>query len=138
MIHLRLIRSSLFICNCCVRQNNPSVKNHQQHHQYASHNLHFWLKQIVLDIPFYMYPNFYGPIAHFFWPGGTVFTKHPEFFSMSGFFINLFLKKLSKKIVGGNFLPPHWPWKGWGNKKKQLVTWKRVKYTFMIKCSKFY
>ena len=29
-----------------------------------------------------------------------------EFFSMSGFFINLFLKKLSKKIVGKLFAPP--------------------------------
>ena len=32
---------------------NPCAKNHQQHLQYASHNLHSCLKQIIWNIPFY-------------------------------------------------------------------------------------
>ena len=128
MVYSRLIRSALFIRNCCVPRNNPSVKNRHQHLQYASHDLHYWLKQIILDIPFCKQPNFYGPIAHFLWPWGDSIYDTPCIFSiicrfglsiskLEGFMQNrqnlfkmhyLYIPTFLKVILWGLVQPPYY------------------------------
>ena len=75
---------------------------------------------MLLDIPFHMSPNFYGPIAHVLWPGGSIFIPPCIFSGMQTYICMHILVYTPITMKGDPF----------SNKIIKNLAWRKILYEF--------